>query len=165
MTITIHINGSCLGNPGPGGWAAILQKEAKKKSIQGLSNYTTNNRMELAAAIKALEHIKQHNEVLIHTNNRYVVDGITLWIKNWKQNGWTTANKKPVENADLWQRLLQATEKHTVEWKWARAARASYSGDEVDRLATTQAEKAELYRLSTPFDIADRSFHEFFPSK
>ena len=116
--ITIHTDGACSGNPGPGGWGALLEWKGHEKELSGGERETTNNRMELQAAIEALNALKRSSDVTLITDSVYVRDGITKWLHGWKRNGWKTANKKPVKNADLWQALEEAAQRHTIEWKW-----------------------------------------------
>ncbi|MGD1935414.1 MAG: ribonuclease HI [Candidatus Phaeomarinobacter sp.] len=118
--VDVYTDGACSGNPGPGGWGAILTSGDNEREISGGEADTTNNRMELMAAIMALETMKRAVEVHLHTDSTYVRDGITKWIHGWKKNGWRTAAKKPVKNADLWQRLEEAASRHTVEWHWVK---------------------------------------------
>ena len=129
--VVIHTDGACSGNPGPGGWAAILIKGAHLKELKGGEPHTTNNRMELMAAISALEALKQPCVVDMHTDSQYVRDGITKYINNWKRNGWRTAAKEPVKNKDLWERLETARNVHTVRWHWVKG----HSGDQFNERA------------------------------
>ncbi|MDZ4842086.1 MAG: ribonuclease HI, partial [Hyphomicrobium aestuarii] len=118
--ITVYTDGACSGNPGPGGWGAILIYGAHRKELSGGEAQTTNNRMELMAAISALETLKQPCEVELWTDSNYVKDGISKWIAGWRRNGWKTAEKKPVKNAELWQRLDAARDRHKVTWNWVK---------------------------------------------
>jgi ribonuclease HI len=118
--VVIHTDGGAKGNPGPGGWGAILQWGDRRRELKGAEPHTTNNRMELTAAIMALEALKRACTVDLHTDSQYVQKGITGWIGGWKRNGWKTADRKPVKNADLWQRLEAAAARHTVRWHWVR---------------------------------------------
>jgi ribonuclease HI len=129
--VTIFTDGSCSGNPGPGGWAAILTASGKTREMNGGDAHTTNNRMELMAAISALEALKRPSAVELHTDSQYVRNGITQWLKGWKRNGWKTADKKPVKNVDLWQRLDEATARHDVDWRWVKG----HAGDEMNERA------------------------------
>jgi len=133
--VTIHTDGACSGNPGPGGWGAILQRGDHTREIKGGEPHTTNNRMELMAAISALEALKRPCVVDLHTDSQYVRDGITKWIKKWTVNGWRTADKKPVKNADLWMRLTQALARHTVRWHWVRGHSGQGLNERADELA------------------------------
>lgn len=118
--VDIFTDGACSGNPGPGGWGAILRSGAREREISGGENQTTNNRMELMAVIQALEALRQPAQVLIHTDSRYVMDGATKWLTRWKVSGWKTADKKPVKNDDLWRALETASLRHEVDWRWVR---------------------------------------------
>jgi ribonuclease HI len=118
--IDIFTDGACSGNPGPGGWAAILRWGAHEKEISGGEPLTTNNRMEMTAAIRALRTIKRPSAIVIHTDSRYLMDGVTQWMKKWKANGWKTADRKRVKNDDLWRELEAASEPHRVEWRWVK---------------------------------------------
>lgn len=133
--IDIYTDGSCLGNPGPGGWAAILKSGKHEKELMGGEPDTTNNRMELMAAIMALEALKRPSEVVIHTDSRYLHDGITRWLSGWKKRGWRTADRKPVKNADLWRRLDVALAPHRVAWRWVRAHTGHAGNERADALA------------------------------
>ena len=123
--ITIYTDGACSGNPGPGGWAAILVCDGFEREISGGAKPTTNNRMELTAAIEGLNTLKAPSSVILYTDSRYVMDGLTKWLPRWKANGWKTANKKPVKNEDLWRMLDEVASLHDVEWQWV----AGHSGD------------------------------------
>lgn len=133
--VEIFTDGACSGNPGPGGWGAILRFGSRQKEIHGGESQTTNNRMELAAAIMAFTELTRPCNVLLVTDSTYVKDGITEWIHKWKQNGWRTANKKPVKNADLWQSLEEAMEPHSVEWQWVRGHAGHPENERADELA------------------------------
>ena len=126
--VTIHTDGGCDGNPGPGGWAAVLECESKRKEISGGEAATTNNRMELQAAISALEALKGACDVEFFTDSQYLRNGISEWVKGWKAKGWVTAGKKPVKNEDLWRRLDELAAKHTIRWKWLKG----HAGHEVN---------------------------------
>ena len=133
--IYIYTDGACRGNPGPGGWGAILEYREHKKEINGASSLTTNNIMELTAVIKSLELIKRPSSIIITTDSTYVKNGITEWINNWKVKGWNTANKKPVKNKDLWQQLDKLTENHKITWKWVRGHTGHAGNERADELA------------------------------
>lgn len=133
--VDVYTDGACSGNPGPGGWGAILTSGENEREISGGEADTTNNRMELMAAIMALETMKRPVEVHLHTDSTYVRDGITKWIHGWKKNGWRTAAKKPVKNADLWQRLEDAASRHTVEWHWVKGHAGHPQNERADELA------------------------------
>ena len=136
----IFTDGACLGNPGPGGWAALLRYKSREKEISGRQGQTTNNRMELFATIAALEALTRPSSVSVTTDSTYVRDGITRWIHDWKRRGWKTAAKKPVKNVDLWQRLEAAITPHEVEWHWVRGHSGHSENERVDLLARRQAE-------------------------
>jgi ribonuclease HI len=134
-TVTIYTDGACSGNPGPGGWGAILTTGAHRKELSGGEPDTTNNRMELMAAISGLEALKQRCAVAIYTDSVYVKDGISKWIHGWKRNGWRTADKKPVKNAELWQRLEAARLAHEVSWHWVKGHAGHPENERADELA------------------------------
>ncbi len=136
--VTIHTDGACSGNPGPGGFGAILQWGDHTKELKGAEAHTTNNRMELMAAITALESLKRTCVVDLHTDSQYLRNGIMTWIKGWKRNGWKTADRKPVKNVDLWQRLDAALAHHTVHWHWVRG----HSGHDLNERADVLAREA-----------------------
>ena len=139
MTIKIYTDGSCLGNPGNGGWAAIIIEDEKKTHIKGSKKDTTNNQMELLAPIKALQKIPQGSKVQIFTDSKYVKSGITEWILNWKKNGWITANKQPVKNKDLWTKLDDMTIAHEIKWIWVKGHSSDKLNNEVDLIAREAA--------------------------
>ena len=139
--VEIFTDGACRGNPGPGGWAALLRTGDKEREIAGGEPLTTNNRMELKAAIEALNTLKRPCAVEIHTDSAYVRDGIMKWIHGWQRNGWRTADKKPVKNADLWQKLLDAESRHRVKWHWVKGHSGHPENDRVDALACAEADK------------------------
>ncbi len=134
-TIEIFTDGACSGNPGPGGWGALLRYKGVEKEICGGEKLTTNNRMELMAAIMALEALKRESHARLHTDSVYLRDGITKWIHNWKRNGWRTADKKPVKNAELWQRLELALETHDVSFHWVKGHAGHDGNERADELA------------------------------
>jgi ribonuclease HI len=133
--VTIHTDGACSGNPGPGGWGAILQWGGHTRELKGGEAHTTNNRMELMAAIAALETLKRPCNVDLHTDSQYLRQGITSWIEGWKRNGWRTGDKKPVKNVDLWQRLDAAVQRHTVHWHWVPGHAGHDLNERADELA------------------------------
>ena len=133
--VTIHTDGACSGNPGPGGWGAILEWNGRRKEIKGGDPQTTNNRMELTAAIMALEALKRPCTVEVYTDSQYLRQGITSWITSWKRNGWRTADRKPVKNVDLWQRLDAALTQHKVRWHWVRGHAGHDLNERADELA------------------------------
>jgi ribonuclease HI len=133
--VVVYTDGACAGNPGPGGWGAILMAGGHRKELLGGEPETTNNRMELMAAISALEALKRPSRVDLHTDSEYVKNGITVWIHGWKKRGWKTADKKPVKNVELWQRLDEARGRHDVTWHWVRG----HAGDTENELADALA--------------------------
>lgn len=142
-TVHIYTDGACRGNPGPGGWGALLCYQDQEKTLQGAEPDTTNNRMELMAAIQALETLSRPCEVVLTTDSNYVRLGITQWIKGWKKNGWRTSQKAPVKNADLWQRLDAATHKHQVDWQWVKGHSGHPQNERADQLATSAIDTLE----------------------
>jgi len=134
-TVEVFTDGACSGNPGPGGWGAILRFNGKTKELSGGEAETTNNRMELLAAISALNALKEPCEVLLHTDSKYVMDGISSWIHGWKRNGWKTADKKPVKNGELWQALDLANGRHKVKWHWVKGHAGHAENERADELA------------------------------
>jgi ribonuclease HI len=134
-TVYAYTDGACRGNPGPGGWGVLLRYGDHEKELKGAEADTTNNRMELMAAIMALESLKRNCKVVLTTDSEYVKNGITEWMHNWKKRGWKTANKKPVKNIDLWQRLDKAQEEHQVEWHWVRGHSGHPENERADELA------------------------------
>lgn len=133
--VEIFTDGACRGNPGPGGWGALLRTGEREKELYGSERETTNNRMELMAAIIALESIKRPCEITLTTDSQYVRKGITEWIANWKRRGWKTVDKKPVKNQDLWQRLEAATHLHKIHWKWIKGHSGHAENERADQLA------------------------------
>ena len=145
--VEIFTDGACSGNPGPGGWGAVLRYGAVEKEMNGGEPETTNNRMELMAAIMAIEAVKRPCEIHLHTDSEYLRNGITSWIHSWKARGWKTADKKPVKNVDLWQRLERAIETHDVHWHWVRGHsghKENERADELARLAIRQMRDASI---------------------
>ena len=133
--VEVFTDGACSGNPGPGGWGAVLRFEKHEKRISGGSSDTTNNRMELTAAIEALDALRRPCRVRLSTDSTYVKNGITQWLPNWKRRGWMTADRKPVKNVDLWQRLDRAALRHDVEWIWVRGHAGHEGNEKADTLA------------------------------
>lgn len=133
--VEIFTDGACRGNPGPGGWGSLLRYDGHEKRMHGGEKETTNNRMELMAAIMALETLKQPCKVKLTTDSKYVMDGITSWIVDWKKRGWKTAAKKPVKNVDLWQRLDEAVNDHQIDWHWVRGHTGHTENEIADTLA------------------------------
>ena len=146
--VDIYTDGACSGNPGPGGWGAILRFGAVERELSGGDNPTTNNRMEMLAAIMALEALKRPCRVRIHTDSQYLRDGITKFIHGWKKNGWKTADKKPVKNIDLWQRLETALKPHQVEWFWVRGHAGHPENERADALARAAVAEVRGMRSS-----------------
>lgn len=139
--VEIYTDGACKGNPGPGGWGALLRYGEHEKQLFGGEGNTTNNRMELMAAIKALKELKRSCDVKLTTDSQYVRKGITEWLVNWKKNGWKTAAKKPVKNADLWQMLDEQVQRHNVEWHWVKGHSGHPENELADELANRGAEQ------------------------
>ena len=137
MKYIIYTDGACSGNPGPGGWGAvIIDEEENQINLSGKEKSTTNNRMELIAPIMALKKIRTNSEITIYTDSTYLKNGITTWIKNWEKNGWKSANKKPVKNKDLWLKLSKLTEKKSIVWRWIKAHAGNKFNELADKLAT-----------------------------
>jgi len=136
MKIKIYTDGACSGNPGKGGWGALIQENDDEKKLSGSELNTTNNRMELTAVIKALEHYNEAKEIEIFTDSKYVMQGITEWIKNWKSNHWKTSQKKDVKNKDLWVLLDTVSAKHDIKWSWVKGHAGDYGNEIADKLAT-----------------------------
>ena len=134
-TVEIFTDGACRGNPGPGGWGVLLRFKGKDRTLHGGETQTTNNRMELTAAIMGLETLTRPCKVRLTTDSKYVMDGITAWMPNWKRRGWKTADKKPVKNVDLWQRLDQAVSRHQVQWQWVKGHAGHAENEMADQLA------------------------------
>jgi ribonuclease HI len=137
--IEIYTDGACLGNPGPGGWGAVLLYKEHKKEISGSEKDSTNNRMEIRAVIEALKLLKKPSQVTIYTDSKYVMDGITKWIFNWKKNAWRTADKKPVKNLELWQEIDEEVQKHQIEWIWVKGHAGNHFNEIADQLANSAA--------------------------
>jgi ribonuclease HI len=137
--VELATDGACKGNPGPGGWGAVIRMGAYEKELSGGEPHTTNNRMELQAAISGLNALTKPCRVTLSTDSRYVMDGLTKWIKGWQRNGWKTADKKPVKNADQWQALLEAAKPHRIEWVWVKGHAGHPENERADRLASDAA--------------------------
>lgn len=137
--VEIATDGACKGNPGPGGWGAVLRYGNVEKDMSGGETLTTNNRMELMAAIRALDALKRPSHVKLSTDSRYVMDGLTKWLKGWQRNGWKTASKQPVKNADLWRELIVAAEPHRIDWQWVKGHAGHPDNERADRLASDAA--------------------------
>lgn len=140
--VDIFTDGACSGNPGPGGWGALLRWGGHEKELSGAEPATTNNRMEMMAAIAALEQMTRPSTVVIHTDSRYLHDGITRWLPQWKARGWKTADKKAVKNIDLWQRLEAALVRHRVQWRWVKGHAGHIENERADALARTAIDRA-----------------------
>ena len=136
MKIKIYTDGACSGNPGKGGWGVLIQEDDNEKKLSGSELNTTNNRMELTAVIRALEHYDEAREIEVFTDSKYVMQGITEWIKNWKNNHWKTSQKKDVKNKDLWVLLDTVSAKHDVKWSWVKGHAGDYGNEIADKLAT-----------------------------
>jgi ribonuclease HI len=133
--VEIATDGACKGNPGPGGWGALLRQGAKERELSGAVAHTTNNQMELTAPIMALGALKTPCRVILSTDSKYVMDGITKWVFGWQRNGWRTADKKPVKNVELWQQLIEAARPHSIEWRWVKGHSGDPDNERVDALA------------------------------
>ena len=138
-TVDIHTDGACLGNPGPGGWAALLRYKGLEREVAGAEAHTTNNRMELMAAIMALETLNEPCQIVLHTDSQYVRQGITEWMPGWVRRQWKTAGGDPVKNRDLWERLHAATQKHQIDWRWVKGHSGDPDNERVDTLARDAA--------------------------
>ena len=134
-SVIIYTDGACKGNPGTGGWGAVLEYKDKNKKIYGYEEETTNNRMELTAAIKALSVLKNKSNVVIYTDSKYLMDGISIWIDSWKKNNWRTSNKKEVKNIDLWKMIDSLNQDHDIEWKWVKGHSGNSGNEMADDLA------------------------------
>ena len=134
--VQIFTDGACKGNPGPGGWGAVLRFGDQEKEISGGEAMTTNNRMEMMAAVEALNTLKKPCQVTLYTDSKYVIDGITKWVHGWKRNGWVNASKQPVRNADLWHELIEAAQRHKMTWEWVRGHNGHIENERVDKLAS-----------------------------
>jgi ribonuclease HI len=142
--VEIFTDGACKGNPGPGGWGAVIRSGAHEKELSGGEADTTNNRMEMMAALEALKALKRPCHVILTTDSVYVRDGITKWVHGWQRNGWKTADKKPVKNSDLWQALLAAAAPHKVEWHWVKGHNGHPENERADVLASAAAEQMRM---------------------
>ncbi|MBX3593117.1 ribonuclease HI [Sphingomonas sp.] len=145
--VEIATDGACKGNPGRGGWGVLLRMGATEKQLSGGEAHTTNNRMELMAAIEGLRALKRPCRVRLSTDSRYVMDGLTKWIHGWKKNGWRTADRKPVKNADLWQELLAAAAPHRIEWIWVKGHAGHPDNERADQLASDAAHAMQIDRM------------------
>jgi len=147
--VSIWTDGACSGNPGPGGWGAILVYKGHEKELKGGEAFTTNNRMELMAAISALETMKRPATIDFYTDSQYLRGGVMGWIEGWKRNGWRTSEKKPVKNADLWQRLDDAAKRHEIEWHWVRGHAGTVGNERADALAREGMEPFKKKRANS----------------
>ena len=138
--VEMFTDGACRGNPGPGGWGVLIRSGEREKELSGGEPLTTNNRMELLAAIRGLQALTRPCHVLLHTDSMYVRDGITKWVHNWRRNGWRTSDKKAVKNAELWQELCSAAERHRIDWRWVRGHSGHPENERVDALACAAAD-------------------------
>ena len=138
-TVEIFTDGACKGNPGPGGWGAILRMGPHEKEMSGAESQTTNNRMEMTAVIKGLGALIEPCDVTLYTDSKYVIDGITKWVHGWKRNGWINASKQPVRNADLWHDLIEAAQPHKMTWEWVRGHNGHVENERADKLASDAA--------------------------
>lgn len=144
--VEIFTDGACKGNPGPGGWGALLRLGAHEKELSGADASTTNNRMELTAAIRGLQALIEPCRVTLYSDSKYVLDGMTKWVAGWQKRGWINASKKPVRNADLWHELIAAAATHDVEWRWVKGHSGHPENDRVDRLASDAADSVAALR-------------------
>lgn len=140
--LVIYTDGACRGNPGPGGWGALLEYNGHRRELRGGERATTNNRMELLAAIQALESLKESCGVTLYTDSTYVMQGLNEWMPAWKKRGWRTADRKPVKNQDLWQRLDAAAQRHKIEWRWVKGHNGNPGNEAADQLANAGLEEA-----------------------
>ncbi|MFA6219331.1 MAG: ribonuclease HI [Erythrobacter sp.] len=140
--VELYTDGACKGNPGPGGWAALLRMGHREKEMSGGESHTTNNRMEMTAAIRGLSALTEPCQVELHTDSKYLIDGITKWVHGWKKNGWVNASKKPVRNPELWHDLIELTARHKVTWHWVKGHSGHDENERVDRLASDAADRA-----------------------
>lgn len=140
--VTIYTDGACRGNPGPGGWGVVLSWQGHQKELSGAEADSTNNRMELMAAIRALEALKRPCHVVLYTDSRYVQQGVTEWLGNWKRRGWMTAAKQPVKNSELWQRLDAACQRHRIDWRWVKGHAGNPGNERADSLASAAIDRA-----------------------
>ncbi|MGH8278892.1 MAG: ribonuclease HI [Gammaproteobacteria bacterium] len=141
IEVEIYTDGACRGNPGPGGWAALLRRDREERTLQGAEPATTNNRMELTAAVQALDNLPPGQHVTLYTDSQYVRNGISVWLPGWKQRDWKTAGRKAVKNQDLWQRLDTAAARHVIDWRWVRGHAGNPGNERVDRLANAAIDR------------------------
>ena len=151
--VVIYTDGACSGNPGPGGWGAVLRWNGTEKELHGRDPQTTNNRMELTAAIRALEALNRPSRVQLHTDSTYLLNGVTKWLAGWQRNGWRTSAKKPVKNEDLWRRLIEAMNGHEITWVWVKGHAGEEGNERADtlaRLGVAEAAEADATARSAP---------------
>ncbi len=146
--ITIYTDGACKGNPGPGGWGVLLEYNGRKKTMHGGEPLTTNNRMEMMAAISALETLREACEITLFTDSKYVMQGLTEWLPGWKARGWKTASKQPVKNQDLWERLDAAVQRHKIDWRWVKGHAGDPGNEMADQLANQGIEQMQAARAA-----------------
>jgi ribonuclease HI len=160
QNVVIHSDGACHGNPGPGGWAAVLASGEHRRELSGAELATTNNRMELSAAIEALSALKQPCTVEFHTDSNYLRDGITKWLRGWKRNGWKTQAKQPVKNEDLWRRLDSAVSIHKINWHWVKGHAGEAGNERCDELATAAILELKQRFTKEQLAVSLREFNE-----
>jgi ribonuclease HI len=160
QTIVIHSDGACHGNPGPGGWAAVLVSDSNRRELSGGVPATTNNRMELQAAIEALRSVAEPSTIEFHTDSNYLRDGITKWLSGWKRNGWQTQAKQPVKNEDLWRQLDTAVSVHRVNWHWVKGHAGDIGNERCDQLATAAIEAVKRTHSREQLKQSLHSFNE-----
>lgn len=146
--ITIYTDGACKGNPGPGGWGVLLEYNGRKKTLHGGEPQTTNNRMEMMAAISALENLREACDITLFTDSKYVMQGLTEWLPGWKARGWRTASKQPVKNQDLWERLDAAVQRHKIDWRWVKGHTGDPGNEMADQLANQGIEQMQAARAA-----------------
>lgn len=140
--VVMYTDGACRGNPGPGGWGVLMSYQGNRKTLNGHETDTTNNRMELTAVIEGLSALKRQCDIELHTDSKYVLQGINDWIANWKNNGWKTANKQPVKNADLWKKLDAESSRHHIDWRWVKGHSGNPGNETADQLANKAIDRA-----------------------
>ncbi len=154
--VEIFTDGACKGNPGPGGWGVLMRMGRHAKEMSGGEAETTNNRMELTAAIKALAALTEPCAVDLHSDSKYVVEGMTSWVDGWQKRGWKTANKRPVQNEDLWRELIEVASRHEVKWNWIKAHNGHPENERADQLASAEAEAIARGKAGQPRDLNDQ---------
>jgi len=153
MQLVIYTDGACRGNPGIGGWAAVVQYQGNETELSGTEANTTNNRMELTAAVRALEYLSRNSAVRLYTDSQYLRGGITTWIKNWKRNGWRTSGGRPVKNKDLWQGLDEASQGHEIDWCWVKGHAGNAGNEHADALANQAIDRLILQQAAEAEDL------------